>query len=156
MKLRGITKIEIILVIVLVIIVIIANFFIISYLNNKNRDVQVLSEVKQIRSALDLFFLVNNRYPEAEEVVFLNDEYAETEKLCLSGFSQLKEACDKPILNPVPNYFKDKGSYFAYQSIDNNQDYKLEFFLITNLKNQGLQKGKICASSSQLENKPCY
>jgi len=155
-KNKGFTKIEVLIVVILCFIVIGIDIFVISYLNSKQQDIQVIAEVSQIRSGLEVFLLTNNYYPQAPEPVALNDAYSSTEKLCLEGFKKLTETCQKNILNPVPNYYLSQGNTYLYKSTDNNKNYQLEFFLKTNFKNQGLAKGKSCATNSQITNQPCF
>ena len=153
---KGITKIEILLVVAIILIIIIVDFVAISYLQKKERDIQVLSEIDQIRSSLELFLFVNNYYPMAAEPVALNDSYAETEKLCLSGFEKFNVDCEKNILRPIPNKYLNEGNIYLYKSIEDNQNYQIEFTLETNFKNQGLNKGKNCATNLQIINQACF
>lgn len=153
---RGITKIEALIVGFLVVIIVIVNIVFISYLNDKARDIQVLSEIDQIRSGLEVFLLANNYYPRIDEPTDLNDAYYATEKLCLSGFQKKVEDCPKHILSLVPNRFLADGNTYTYQSVDNNKDYKLEFTLETDFRELNLSKGKKCATNMQIINQPCF
>jgi hypothetical protein len=156
MSSRGFTKIEILIVVIIAIIIIISDVFIIIFLNAKERDIQILSEISQIRSGFEVFLLANNYYPIAMTPIALNDTYASTEKLCLDGMKQFADQCQKNILNPMPNYYLQEGNQYRYQSLDNNQNYQLEFILGTNFEKQGLKKGVNCANNSQILSQPCF
>ena len=152
----GFTKIDILIFVLAVIIACIMDGAVIYYLNNKTADIQVLTEVSQIRSGLDVYLQANNFYPPFETPTQLNDSYIGTEKLCLEGFKRFSEKCKRLILDKIPNIFRTEGIYYTYQSLNNNQDYKIEFVLKTNFKNQGLTKGKNCATNSQIFSQPCF
>ena len=156
MKEKGITKIEALIIGLLALIIIAGNVFFISYLNSKARDIQVLSEVKQIRDGLEVFLLTNNFYPEAKAPMVLNDVYLGTEKLCLSGFKKLSDFCDKNILTPIPNQYFNQGNRYYYKSADDNKNYQIEFELKTNFKRQGLFKGVNCATNLGINSQPCF
>ncbi len=153
---KGMTKIEILIVILIAIIIIIGDVIVISYLNTKTQDIQVLSEVKQIRDSLEIFLLNNDFYPVAESPTMLNDVYAGTEKLCLSGFSKMADSCAKNILVPIPNQYYVQGNRYFYKSTENNKNYQLEFTLKSNFPKQGLVKGKNCATNSGITSQPCF
>ncbi len=153
---KGITKIEILLVSAIVIIIVIVDFVVISHLQKKEQDIQILSEIDQIRSGLEIFLFVNNYYPLADEPVSLNDSYAGTEKLCLSGFEKFNTDCQKNILNPIPNKYLNEDNIYLYKSIEDGQNYQIEFTLDTDFKNQGLTKGKNCATNLQITSQACF
>ena len=153
---KRIIRIEILIVAFIVLINIISNFGVVSSLNSKARDIQVLSEIDQIRSGLELFLLANNFYPEATEPLVLNDVYLGTEKLCLTGFEKLTQSCEKNILRPIPNQDLVNGNIYTYKSTDNNQNYQIEFTLKTNFKKQGLLKGVNCATNLQITSQACF
>ena len=126
------TKFELLIVIFLAVIIVTVDVIVIAYLNQKSEDIQVLSEISQIRSGLENFLLINDYYPEAKEVIPLNDVYSGTEKLCLSGFKKLTDNCQKEILNPIPNFYLKQGNIYIYKTPD-SQNYQLEFSLNQNL-----------------------
>ena len=154
---RGFTKIEIIIVLFLILIVITVDIFVILHLNKKQRDIQVLAEINQLRSGLEVFLMSNNYYPVASQPILLNDGYSGTEKLCLDGFKKLSDACkQKSIMVPLPNFYINQGNQYYYKSADNNQNYQIEFLLNTNFKTLGLKKGKNCATNAQILSQPCF
>ncbi len=153
---RGFTKIGVILIIIFIVIIIIVDVLVVWYLNQKQQDIQTLSEISQIRSGLEEFLIYNNYYPKSGEVILLNDAYSNAEKLCGEGFKKFIDKCQKEILNPVPNSMQNLGNQYFYRSLDNNTNYQLEFSLKTNFEQQGLKKGKSCATNSQILNQPCF
>jgi type II secretory pathway pseudopilin PulG len=155
MKKNGFTKIELLIVIFLMIVMIGVDIAVVLYLNQKSRDIAVLSDIKQIQNGLDDFLLVNSTYPLSTEAVNLNDVYANTEKLCTDGFKKASEKCVRTILASLPNSDLANGNIFKYQSLD-GLDYKIEFILKTNFKAQGLTIGKNCATSTQILSQPCF
>jgi len=153
---RGFTKIEVLIVGIIALIIIGIDVFVISYFNNKSRDIQILSEISQIRSGLETFLMANNFYPISESPVELNDDYAGTEKLCFEGFKKLSDPCQKVILSTVPNFFVNQGNIYKYKSTENNKNYQIEFTLQTNFKELGLKKGTNCANNLQIITQPCF
>ncbi len=156
MPAKGITKIEILIFVLIALLIIIGDIVFISYLNTKTQDIQVLSEVSQIRDSLEVFLLNNDYYPQAEDVVMLNDVYSETEKLCLSGFKKMGDICEKDLLVPIPNQYFSQGNRYFYKSINDNKNYQLEFTLKSNFPKQGLVKGKNCATNEGISSQPCF
>jgi len=152
---KGFTKIELLIIGGLIFIVLIIDLFVVIYFNNKIHDIRVLSDVNQIRSGLELYLQTFNYYPEVREPVALRSSYAETEKLCLAGFKNLGVQCEKNILNPVPKFYLN-GDDYLYLSTDDNKNYKIEFILKTNFRQQGLTKGLNCADNFSLESKACF
>jgi hypothetical protein len=153
---QGFTKIEILIFVLLVIIVGAVDGIVIFYLNNKEADIQVLSDISQIRSGLDEYLIKNNYYPGLDTASELNDPYAGTEKLCIEGFKRFTDKCKKEILNPVPNTYKSSGGVYTYKSGSENLSYQIEFILKTDFRSQSLKKGKNCATNSQIISQPCF
>ncbi|MFA5188956.1 MAG: type II secretion system protein [Patescibacteria group bacterium] len=156
MSSRGFTKIEILIVAILIVLVLAADFFVISYLNSKQQDVQVMSEISRLRSGLEAYLLKNNYYPVSLEPLVLNSELNSSEKLCVEGFEKFSFQCAQEILNPVPNLYLTKGNSYIYKSTDNNKNYQLEFTLLSDFPAQNLKKGKNCATNSQIISQPCF
>jgi hypothetical protein len=152
---NGFTKFELIAVIFLVAVAIVFDILFILYLNQKSRDIAVLSDIKQIQSGLDIYLIKNSHYPEALAPISLNDIYANSQKLCAEGFMKTEAKCSQTIFNPVPNSDLAAGNIFIYQSAG-AQEYKIEFNLKTNLKAQGLSRGKNCATNNQILSQPCF
>jgi len=154
--LRGITKIEILIVIFLVVIIIAADIFAAQYLNKKSRDINILSDINQIRSSLEAYLMINSHYPKASEVISLNDSYLGTEKLCADGFKRLSDICPKTLLKPVPNTYFNEGNVYSYKSTDNDSNYQIQFTLNTNFAKFGLKKGVNCAINTTITSAACF
>lgn len=150
----GITKIEILIVILLALIVIGGDIFVWIYLGQKAHDINVLSDISQIRSSLEAYLTINNFYPKIETATALNDSYAGTEKLCADSFKKITDQCSATLLNPVPNTYLSEGNQYLYQTIDLN--YKIEFYLKTNFPEFGLKKGANCATNTAITSNPCF
>jgi hypothetical protein len=132
-----------------------ADAVLIYYLKAKEHDLKVLSEVSQIRSALETYLMLNNYYPLAEEPTKLNDSYLGTEKLCTDGFYRINVNCSKEIIKPIPQAYLAQGETYIYQTND-ARNFKLEFTLKTNFKAYGLLKGKNCANNAQISSRACF
>ncbi|MDD5341580.1 MAG: hypothetical protein PHC97_04065 [Patescibacteria group bacterium] len=152
---RGFTTIDLIITISLVILVIAGDIFAVLYLNQKSRDITVLSEISQTRSALEVFLQFNNFYPKSTNVVNLDEAYYRTEKLCQSGFQSAADSCDKIILNALPNFYQAQGNVYQYRTTADNS-YQIQFVLQTNFPEQGLKKGVNCATNNQIISQPCF
>ncbi|MCX6740275.1 MAG: type II secretion system protein [Candidatus Parcubacteria bacterium] len=157
MKQNGFTKIELLVVIILILFMIVLDIVFVLYLNQKSRDIQVLSDIKQIQNGLDLYLANNTTYPETNGKVPLNDNYLGTEKLCTDGFKRYDDKCSKIIFNYMPfsQYQNANEKPYYFQTISIGLDYQLEFELKTNFKDLGLKKGINCASSIQILSQPC-
>lgn len=156
MRFNGFTKIELLIAVSLILVVIIVDIVVVNYLNKKEQDIQVLSEISQIQSGLELYLHLNNYYPEKTEKIDLNNANLGTEKLCLEGFRRISDSCEKNIISPLPNHYKSEGNVYIYQSVDNGKNYKIEFTLKSNFKSLGLAKGKNCADNAQIVSQPCF
>lgn len=151
---NGFTKIELIIVIFLLILMIAVDIAIVLYLNLKSRDIEVLNDLKQIQSGLDVYLGENSQYPIFSEPVNLNDVYAGTEKLCVEGFKKKNFQCSRLILASIPNSDLAAGNIYKYQS--DGKEYKIEFSLKGNFKAQNLSKGLNCATNNQILNQACF
>ncbi len=148
---RGMTKVEVIVVIALALMIIATDAFTIIYLRNRSRDIQVLSEISQIRSALESYRVIANAYPIALDAVPLADSYQGTQKLCAQGFMRFTQACTRTIMARVPS----TGQY-QYRSLQDGGDYQLQFTLVTALQKLGFAKGTACATSAGIANQTCF
>ncbi len=153
---NGFTKIEVLIFILLIVMVVAMDVAVIWYLSLKNKDIQVLSEIDQIKSGLEVYLLTNDFYPESNGVINLSDAYSGTEKLCGEGFKKQTDPCDRNILKPIPNQYLAEGNIYQYKRSEDGQNYQLEFNLITNFKNLGLTKGKNCSNNIQIISQPCF
>ncbi len=155
MKTNGFTKIELLIVGIIAVLIIGFDIGLILYLNLKVRDLQVLSDIRQIQSGLDAYLVINSKYPEIAGKVNLNDDYLGTEKLCADGFKRANDRCSKVILNRMPYSQKGSESPYKYQLIAEGSNFQIEFELKTNFKSLGLTKGLNCADNSGIKSQAC-
>jgi len=149
----GMTKTQAITVGIIAALVVIADIFGILYLQNRTRDITVLSEISQIRSALEVYRVRNSFYPRTTAAVTLGDAYAGTQQLCNDGFHRLGDACTAVILARVPDAY---GVGYQYRSLQDGADYQIQFTLSTTLRMFGFNAGTSCATSAGLTNQSCF
>jgi len=95
----------------------------------KSRDARRLSDIKQIQTALELYYNDANRYPET-----INDKI-EYDGIIYMGMVPT---------DPEPEQFQ-----YIYQSLNNGQNYKLDFSL--EVGTGGFKAGTLFANSSGIE-----
>lgn len=156
MDTRGFTRVEAILVIVIAIVVIGADGAAFWFLNQKTHDLQTLSDVQQIRSGLEAFATNSTHYPKSTDIIPLNDSFSDTEKLCAEGFVRFSKECDKVILPFVPNTYAADGEQFMYRTVNDGQDYQLQFEILSNFIEVEIPKGVHCATSTGIVNQSCF
>lgn len=122
----------------------------IRYLRLRTLDVQTLSDISQIRSALESYRVTNNMYPRIPEPTPLADAYLGTQKLCSDGFRRFTDSCDRVLLERVPS------SGYLYRSLFDGGDYQMQFKLLTSLRRYGFVRGYACATSAGITNQPCF
>jgi len=154
MKLKGFSTVEIIVVIIIILLLIGGNVFLSLYLQKKNQDLSVLSDLSRIKSGLDLYYSLNRTYPLKAQVVELNDEYEGTEIICANGFGRKKDGCDK-FLAIVPNTYFQQGNRYSYQTNENASSYQIQFNLLTNISYLRLIKGPNCLVDGVIQSGKC-
>jgi hypothetical protein len=153
---RGISKIEILIIIFLALVIIGADIFVYLYLGQKTHDINVISDISQIRSGFEVYLTINNYYPKINEAEALNDSYLGTEKLCSDGFMRITDKCNKVILGSIPNTYLVEGDTYLYKSIETDKNYQLQFSLQSNFPSLGLKKGINCATNTTITSVPCF
>jgi len=93
-------------------------------LRQKSRDAKRISDVLQIQTALELYYLQNDTYPQVDYKVDLGSHLCLDE---LNGFID-REECNNPIMTLVPDDPSENQSGYTYQSQDGTT-YFIEFFL---------------------------
>jgi general secretion pathway protein G len=112
---KGFTLIELLVVIAIIALLSTLAVVALGSARQKSRDAKRLSDVKQIQTALELYFTYQNGYPTAATAVTLGD--ATHKCLGANGFhaSTAEDACTAPIYmglvpaNPTPN-----GTAYSY------------------------------------------
>jgi general secretion pathway protein G len=139
-KFKAFTLIE--LLVVIAIIGILTTIAVIA-LNNaraKARDAKRIADVKQIQTALELFFNDMNRYPTAIE--FTSGSIYSTSTLGTTTYMATIPNAPTP---PDSGCTSDSNAY-AYSQIDNGANYALDFCLGGNVAQ--VVAGETCASSA--------
>lgn len=143
MKKRGFTLIE--LLVVIAIIGLLSTLAVVA-LNNarqKSRDAKRVSDVKQVSTALELYFADNNGYPTAATAIVLGG--ASYDCFDEDGFVAACDAGGTTYMGLVPTNPTPNGTDYTYTSADGT-DYTLTFTLEGNTG--GLVLGLATASPS--------
>ncbi len=145
MNKKGFTLIE--LLVVISIIGLLSTMAVIA-LNNarqKARDAKRISDIKQIQTALELYFNDKNAYPKAASGTTLGD--ADHKVLCDTdtGFQKDKTNCGTTYMGQVPKNPTPNGSDYKYTSSDGTT-YTITFTLEG--KTGGLDAGSRTATPS--------
>ena len=126
-KAKGFTLIE--LLVVIAIIGLLSTLAVVA-LNNarqKSRDAKRVSDVKQVSTALELYFADNNGYPTASTAITLGD----TSHACLDkgGFVATCSTATAPTyMGQVPSNTGPNGTAYTYTSSDGST-YSITFTL---------------------------
>jgi prepilin-type N-terminal cleavage/methylation domain-containing protein len=130
---KGFTLIE--LLVVIAIIGLLSTLAIVALQNarQKSRDAKRVSDIKQIQTALDLYFTDKNTYPPGDDITLGGKEADDIKVLCASdaGFHATSGGCagatvymDLIPANPTPG-----GAPYTYSQVDAGKDYSLLFEL---------------------------
>lgn len=117
-KKSGFTLIE--LLVVIAIIGLLATMSIVA-LNNarsKSRDSKRVADVKQIQTALELYFNDANGYP---------DSVSSGSAIEYNGITYMSEVPTAP--TPADGTCDDTSNTYTYSSVDSNRSYSLEYCL---------------------------
>lgn len=123
------------------------------YFQKIDHDNLVLSEVSQLRSAVEINSIVTAHYPIEPTTVPLNDANSGTERLCFNSFTSYAESCDKVIIDKIQNSFPDEP--YLYSTSVDGADYQIQFLLRKSRPAMGLLKGTQCATSQRMFSGTC-
>jgi len=101
----------------------------------KNRDAKRLTDVKQLQTALELFYNDNGKYPVAKNIVLGSADYTCLSskgftKNCLSGSTK---SSDSTYMGRVPANSTPGGSDYIYNCVD-GKNYTISFSFETDYK----------------------
>lgn len=122
---KGFTLIE--LLVVIAIIALLSTLAVVA-LNNarqKSRDAKRVADIKQVQTALELYFTDQNAYPVASPAVVLGD----ATHTCLSSTNGFAAACaGTTYMGQVPENPSPGGAVYSYLSADGST-YSIAFTL---------------------------
>lgn len=143
-KAKGFTLIE--LLVVIAIIGLLSTLAVVA-LNNarqKSRDAKRVSDIKQVSTALELYFADNNGYPTAATAITLGD----TSTKCLSTGGFVATCAGTTYMGVVPSNPAPGGAAYSYTSADGST-YSVTFTLEGSTG--GLAAGAHTASPSGIQ-----
>ncbi|MEK7188919.1 MAG: prepilin-type N-terminal cleavage/methylation domain-containing protein [Patescibacteria group bacterium] len=145
-KRQGFTLIE--LLVVIAIIGVLSTLAVVS-LNNareKSRDAKRVSDIKQVQTALELYFVDNNAYPVGTGAVLGG---ASAQALSDAGFTASGGVTGTTFMGQVPSNPTPGGTNYAYTQTQSGVSYTVTF----TLENQtgALAQGAHTASPSGIE-----
>ncbi len=114
-----------------------------------SRDARRISDIKQIQTALELYYNDSNSYPLVENSVVLGQ--GDYTHLCLEeGFAPMDFNCTTTIyMSQIPANPEPGGSDYIYQSID-GKEYTIKFTIETDTG--GFKAGNVIATPSGIQN----
>ncbi|PIX62542.1 hypothetical protein COV03_04390 [Candidatus Uhrbacteria bacterium CG10_big_fil_rev_8_21_14_0_10_41_26] len=158
---KGFTKIEILVVTAIVGLLGIMAVVSVMTARSRTRDAVRLSDVRQIQSGLELYFIDTNSYPIMGDVTALGTAVASC--LGVDGFGAPCATGDKTYLDVVPftptlglsGASTCSGYSNAYCYYSNSDEYYVQFELEHANPQLELQKGVNCATPSGLDAGAC-
>lgn len=128
-KQKGFSNLELIVVITIIMVLAIISFLALNDQRAKARDAKRISDVRQIRTALEFYFSDEDAYPIVEEAISLGEE--NTSKLCSAeegGFVSGQTTCTSATtyMSLVPT---DPFANQDYKYIGNADNYNISFIL---------------------------
>ena len=110
----------------------------------KSRDAKRISDIKQIQTALELYFMDQNSYPAVSNPVVLGKNNFQV--LCDSGFQTTTESCGTiTYMGQVPSNPEPGGQDYLYNFM-NESDYTITFAIEESTG--GFKEGKLKATNS--------
>ncbi len=149
---KGVTAAEALVVGGIVVVLIVGIVFLRMFLQSRSADLQTISDIARVQSALEFTYAVNTHFPIYADVVPLGSAEHKSQRLCLRGFTSSVESCERVVMHTIPN--AGTGGY-VYQTFDGGQSYGMTFTLARNHRSLGLMRGQICATPDGFSQGPC-
>ena len=147
-KRQGFTLIELLVVIAIIALLSTLAVVALGSTRKKANDAKRLSDIKQIQTALELFYTEHQSYPTtAAPGVALGD----VNSACLNASGFAVRGCATPYMQQVPR--DPSGTVlYQYRSLD-GKAYTIDFTLESGVDSVGLQAGNAQATPSQIKNR---
>lgn len=143
MNKKGFTLIELLVVIAIIGLLSTLAVVALGSARTKSRDAKRLADLKQIQSALELYYTDKNAYP----ITASSTPLGATGTVCLNGSGFGAAGCGSPYMGLIP---KDpSGSQYLYTSAD-GKDFTINATLESKVNE--LEPGAIIVSSSGIRN----
>jgi len=127
---KGFTLIELLVVIAIIGLLSTLAVVALNSARQKSRDSKRVADLKQVQTALELYFADENGYPEEAVAVTLGDD--DNDVLCDDGFVGATDDCDTIYMGMVPAAPTpadcDAGNDYEYLS-DDGTTYQISFCL---------------------------
>lgn len=108
---KGFTLIELLVVIAIIALLSTLSVVALNSARVKSRDARRLADIKQIRTALEMYFDQNNKYPESDGVVILGGSHPDHNCLSSNGLG-VKPCTGNVYMETVPG--DPRGSTYWY------------------------------------------
>lgn len=146
MNKKGFTLIELLVVIAIIGLLSTLSVVALSSARTKARDAKRLSDIKQVQTALELYYTDNNTYPIVSEPIALG----QANVACLENTSQgWNTGCDANAYMPIVPHDPKTDRAYIYSSTDGSS-YNIDATLEGEMG--GLAKGVIKATPSGIKN----
>ncbi len=127
MKNKGFTLIELLIVIAIIGILATTAFYSLSSIKSKSRDARRVADIRAVQQGLSMYYNDNSLYPDSGGSAIEIDG---------SGDAMSQALIDEELMNSIPldpfNKDVDGTVYkYYYESLDDESDYELTFYLET-------------------------
>ena len=124
---KGFTLIELLVVIAIIGLLSTLAVVALSSARSKARDAKRVGDIKQVQTALELFYNENNQYPTQATAVTMGD----TNHACLgdNGFTTTGANCVTPFMGLIPSNPTPLGADYTYVSVGASATYLIGFSL---------------------------
>lgn len=127
---KGFTIIELLIVIAIIGLLATISMVALNGARQKSRDAKRIADIRQIQTALELYFNDQNYYPSSDESGIVLGS-ANAAMLCETGFVAANATCTKTYMGIVPSNPTPNGSNYSYKGIGSgtSSSYTIGFTL---------------------------